>query len=438
MAVKSDLLQQGFYNALTLIILGSVVGCFADRENNKFKPWIVLLCIALPLFAITKEDSSWIYLFIIPAFIVLLVYFVIEHRNEPRYILKRFCVLALPFLLVIGTNQLWSEINYQVYGVRITTDRNDGNYSRFINSLYAMSENDEDLGYPCWVSFDAIDKAIYCSPSLQEYKDYINNDRLKFYSPEINSGSMNCYPADMVFWYLKWCFRSGGLYENNPAYVNDYFGQVCNELDSAKSEGKISRSKKIFVSKSAGGLSKTQITDQLLPFYFENLYNISTYKDVVVTVGKDDANIDVMNFMTSSTYYTYNGNVNRESDIIIKIDNKIIEVFQIISVPIFYLGIICCSGSLLYLLIKTFKKDKESLQTLIPILGLILIALGYSFAISWFASGFGAYKNGHLSDYFHFLYYAGNAEFVLFALRLLGIGSICRLLIKRCKVNKHQ
>lgn len=81
----AQMVYRNFYQvSLTCIVFACVLGAFAQRNEKGYLKWIIGLCISLPLFVTCKEDSDWIYLLIIPAFALIVIFLIIENKGFKR------------------------------------------------------------------------------------------------------------------------------------------------------------------------------------------------------------------------------------------------------------------------------------------------------------------------------------------------------------------
>ena len=117
----TQVLREGIYPALTILVLAGTIGIVCRYQDSRFRliAWAVGLGVALSAFWLTREEGMWLLpgLFLLGAFTLISLY---RWTGLSFEFFKRSLVCFLPFfilLIFIGSVSLINRIVYGTYAV---------------------------------------------------------------------------------------------------------------------------------------------------------------------------------------------------------------------------------------------------------------------------------------------------------------------------------
>lgn len=121
--VETNVLREGIYPALCVLVLAGCIGIFVKRESRyrTMACWSGLTGAAFSLFWLRREEAVWL----LPAVLLLAVYTIghlFRRLGASRAFCKRVVLCALPFLMVWLSLQAVSLANLRRYGVYLAVD----------------------------------------------------------------------------------------------------------------------------------------------------------------------------------------------------------------------------------------------------------------------------------------------------------------------------
>lgn len=239
--VSSSYVQLVYRDAITpaliLNMMGALMLSYLNRQH--WKPFLLWLLYALFFWIalwFTREDSIWTVPLIGVFVTVMVVQLVLEknHTQRSERLLKS-AICFMPVVLLFGSIQLLSAINYHYYGIFSTNELNDSRYTDAV-MLLTKIEPDEEQDYVT-ISHSAIRKAYEASPTFAELKPIIEHDYEV--SPLLAAGrnpDNGEFNEDLITWELRGAACSMGHYSSGQA-SEAFWGAVAQELQQAMDDG---------------------------------------------------------------------------------------------------------------------------------------------------------------------------------------------------------
>ena len=299
--VTQRIYRQSIIPALVLIIVSSYLAMYKERNNGmkKIVPWVIAASLCYGYFAIIREDAAWFTCFIYGATVVLLGLFIIENRK--RFSVKKLsgCVVCLlcPLIASVITTNAICMINYSHYGLYVKNDFNETNFASVCKLLMSI-EPEEEMPY-VYISKSTLDRAFEASPTFREMQDEMQQRYDTPTSSGLNHGEF--YKA-MFAWNLRWAADAAGLYQD-PLAMNEYFGKVKSELQTAFDTGVFQKRDAIVLSPYARPIRTDDIFD-ILKYSFQGYKDVVTFTDIdsaVVPASGPQHNLAVMRDVTNHT-----------------------------------------------------------------------------------------------------------------------------------------
>ncbi len=217
-----------------------LVYCKIESKNSVVLFWSILAGINMAAIWLNREDSMWI-IPLISIFLIITIAFLIKKRNiiGKKESIKKLVILVFPLVFIVIGNFGLSYTNYVKYGIYTTNDYTATNFEKAYNSLLKIRQD----YYPvkCSITRSMLEEAYEVSPSMQELKPYMDEfyehksydqgDTADKNDGEIEDPLMNIALRDAA--------SRCGYYEN-AVLANDYWGRVCEELERAFEEEKLS------------------------------------------------------------------------------------------------------------------------------------------------------------------------------------------------------
>ena len=290
---------------LALFVISGIIGVYVRRDSSfvKLLGWTVITLIALTMFWQLREDHIWIAGFVIPADVILFIYWikrVVEARkgkkasgdevaelkdadcdfygrkNNAFY--KKFgtglsiaslCLfLILPIATVAVSEYAIAKTNYNRYGIFTLNDRSGTNCGRVMTDMYQIDDG-QDNDIAVWISRAAIEKAYAASPTLASIREQMDYRLSCGVTTETDRGIET--PGDHVEWALRAAAADVGYY-TDAVSTNAFFGQIADELEAGFENGQLSKKEGIYLSSQMKCFQKEDIdmTLSLLPGVLKN------------------------------------------------------------------------------------------------------------------------------------------------------------------------
>ncbi|MBQ7707681.1 MAG: hypothetical protein IJT72_07870, partial [Lachnospiraceae bacterium] len=227
---------------MTLLVIASYIGLYfrRDWEIKKLWKWIVCEAVALMMFWELREDHIWILAFVIPAFLIILIYRIWHNKKD---FLKNTVVMLVPFVMTVVMEIGIATINYNKYGVFTGNDRT-GTYCGKVMSLLYKIDDGEVHDQSVWVSEGAFKKAMEVSPTLNKYSEMLDEEFNNWRIPTQYGIEVQ---GDHAEWALRGALDNAGLYKDAVS-TNEEYKKIYNDLKTGFESGMLKEKKGISLS----------------------------------------------------------------------------------------------------------------------------------------------------------------------------------------------
>lgn len=258
---------------LLLILFSCVFALYVNRKLawRESYGWLAGAVVSFTLYYYLREDSIWLYPFILVAFLICAIthYFVPlkEFRGYGIRLLKTVVFILLPWIGVGLVGLGIATANYHNYGIFCVNDRTQGPFAEMMELIYRVEDDSTDEHV--WVTKDMLWKCIDASPTLSGMRDAIEAG---FNSRALDDGQVH---GDIVQWAMRVGFRNAGYYTDAKETQN-MLNKVVVELQTAYDKGVLVEDKKIHLSAQGRGMNFSEICG-FIPQTLDNFLELSEY-----------------------------------------------------------------------------------------------------------------------------------------------------------------
>ncbi len=245
----TDTYQRVYRNSITaaqvLFVFGSYIGIYIrvkDEQGiqvHKLIGWVLVGCVSLSWFWITREDSVWIAPFVAAASVIIII--VLVRSSLRKAVAICLCVaVALPVVCTAATSMIVRMINQEHYGVSVLAEINEGNFSRMIKDLYAIEPKSLPENHRVACPHECLVRAYAASPTLASVKQEVENRFFRWGDyvdsdpgdKEVNGGEF--------FWVFRLAANDAGRYVSAPE-IDAFYGKIADEIETAFANGSLER-----------------------------------------------------------------------------------------------------------------------------------------------------------------------------------------------------
>jgi len=414
--------RNGVQIASTIFVVATAIGLFTRRDNvKKHFLWILFNSAFLSFFYIVKEDGIWLLPFEISALVITGIYLFFEFNKKIK---KQMLLLFIPIVMLIVTVLSYCYVNYHKYGVFTITDRT-GTYFHLV--LEDMMKIKSDHTAYSWVTKDAFEQAVNVSPSLQLYKDALD-DNMYLDWGLTEDGELQ---TDLFYWRLRYSLAVGGLYNSSGYEVNEFYKNVHSELQQAFDDGILQVDDGFHISSSLPYYSDDEfnsLISQIFPM-LNILFNYSIIQNDIAlyeSTGSIEQIQEVKDYTLSKIYNADDNNY--IVNMVFNIEKNIANVYMQFGLMFGIVGII---GNLVFIIKSVtnfFKKKFDNLSQFLIELGLMATFMLYFTIILWFSYKF-TNRVGIFFGYMH------PAHILLNILTIIGIYNLFNIMFDFCKTK---
>ena len=290
---SQDLFQRLYRNSISIIellfFLGSVIRVLF-RKDKKIYDYI-LLGLSLSLMFLTREDNIWTY----PIILFFIVYNILKNRK-----IKNIVYNFIPIIILIGSLNLISFINYKNYGIYTYNEIQKSEFHNTYKKILQIKDDEkkEQVSIPKSTFYKLADNSKVFNMTRNKIDYYY-----KIYADprigEIYNGNIIWYFRYIV--YLENKFKSGKESE-------EYYKKLGEEIDELFDKGVL---EKEFTMPSSFMAVPTR--DDLIETVKNVFYTIgytATYQDIKTLTKTDNYKFDVMVKAYTFKYTDYHHTVN--------------------------------------------------------------------------------------------------------------------------------
>ncbi len=232
--------QRVYRNSVTqaqvLFVFGGYIGAFVrgkDGIRTQIK-WLLAAGLGLASIWLCREDGMWIVPFAVIAGCVIAA----SGWKKSRV---RYGVLSIvPLVILWGSIQIVSVMNYVVYGCYTDNELNKGAFSDTMRNLYSIDLDTEELEYAD-ISRAKLEKVYEISPAMAEIEEELE-ELMDSWSQNTGHKRENKEAKEVengwFFWVLRDAAAAKGYYASSDT-ANEFFYRVSDEIEQAMAEGKI-------------------------------------------------------------------------------------------------------------------------------------------------------------------------------------------------------
>lgn len=232
---------------LVLSVLSCCLMIWHERngEIKKLLPWCILEGVSFAWFYLTREDSVWLYPFVLGAAALTTIKLIWDNkRTTPvKCYAKKICIMAMPVLMCIAATNVLKLKNYMEYGVYVITDFKDTGYADMGKNILKI-KSDEEIDQ-VWVSHSTIEKLYEVSPTFSTLKPSLEamydslDDWVVADNDEIEK--------DYSIWAIRWAADANGVY-SDATTADSFFSKINQEIEQAFESGELEKNDKIVLS----------------------------------------------------------------------------------------------------------------------------------------------------------------------------------------------
>ncbi len=268
-------------------VVACVLGVYLYGRNEQYRQMMAFGVIGFffsAWFQILKEDSIWMFPFVICASAVCIgreLIEVLKNKAEIKPLILVVIAVSLFFAGSAFSGFAVAKINEKYYGVALTNDRSKGEMARLCGALYRIEADDVDEDRNLWITRVALNKAIEASEHLASL------DGLVEAFEEWGNGSAGAYlgwpRGDMCTWAIRTALKRNGYYDNEQK-AQDFCKAVADELEAAFEEGRLTKRKQVYLTGYIRGFTAAELTDSAL-LSVKTIGLFSAYKNARVSTN---------------------------------------------------------------------------------------------------------------------------------------------------------
>lgn len=231
-------ITESLYLPLTIFLLAGAAGIYALHRCTLLKllPWTFIFSFSFALLWHTRTESIWL----LPGFTWLIIsLFLLNKKRLTDYIPRLILIILLPACLTVSLGYFISSLNFKYYGVKVTHELDEHNFSRAFKQLVRVAPEHHKPYIP--VPRKAMEKAFTVSPAFAELEDYMSR---QFDGQGWSQAGFQWMGIDdeLVNGWFMWAVRDGahslGKHSSAPE-ASSYYGRIAQEISKACAEGEI-------------------------------------------------------------------------------------------------------------------------------------------------------------------------------------------------------
>ena len=359
-----------------LYVVSCCLGIFFNyrEEIKKIIPYMIGLGVFASWMALTREEAVWIVPFTIGSCIITSLFILFDKKCLGKK--KKILLYLIPISIYLFSIFIVCTFNKIEYGEFVRIEQNSKAYKDFIKAISSIDVKSPKLKVD--VSTEARKKVYEISPTFAELEDILereDNSGYKIYgdiSGEIENGWFQ--------WAIYDALDKKG-YSTDLKTLNNYFRKVTNDINKAFEDGKL---KKEDNPVSIFNKENLNLVFENIKKAFEfqiNLEDFEIRQDIDNYV--DEGNPDVLKdrkdefFEISGGFPTNSYTYNYKTDLIkITLLIKIFKIYQVLSKPLFIIGLVIYLLTIIkFLFVKPKFENYKELIILTSLLMLYFIRL---------------------------------------------------------------
>lgn len=229
--------------SLTTFVVASSLGLYLRRKNNTFEllSWALGLGLSLGGLMISKEDSYWLYPFVLLILLICIIEIIKSdqykaNKNKIFLFILPIVVWHIPILLV-------SFQNYRHYDYWGVAENMDKDLNRVVNSIVQIETKNWEPYQP--ITEETLQKAYSVSPEFSNLEQYLSNgySGWKYNSDLALFAKPNWYKdkylvggtylsGNFFYWMFRGALGDSGYYANGK-YPRESLQLMAEQLETA-------------------------------------------------------------------------------------------------------------------------------------------------------------------------------------------------------------
>lgn len=311
-----------------LLLISSYLGIYANRKEkiSKIVPWSVLAGCAYAGYSLLREDTIWISCFVFGATLIIMVLLVIEKGDIFIAKLKRAIIFLLPVIICFMGITTIKTINYDKYGLYETDDFGHTYYSEMGKKILKI-QSDYEVEH-VWITRGTVEKLYEVSPTFATLKPYLD----EIY-PTYDTWGFGAVDGeierDYVTWAIRWAAGKAGVYDQGAEYANEFYKNICDEIDAAYENGKLLENDNIILSNLARPFNLKEDIVPCLKTIAKGLYYDMTYSTLkCIVFNSTGAEQDIIDMSSMASTVRINASNSAGYAKSVAVANLVIKVYQ--------------------------------------------------------------------------------------------------------------
>lgn len=232
------LARQTLYMPLVVFFLSSLIAIIfyvVKREHfRKLLPWSLLCSVSLAAALNTREEGIWMITTLTPLIIVMSAYSYFHKRFD--YLICFFIICFFPFI----THHYIASMNYEKYGVKITNEMKEKNYSLAWDAVLSLNtilpsyynSDTKVINEEIHMTLETRDKMLKISPLTKQVIEQVLDKKTGLYR-----GFKDKVNGTYGLWLLRDAMDYAGYYQT-PKLAMETYGKLADDIEAYCQEEK--------------------------------------------------------------------------------------------------------------------------------------------------------------------------------------------------------
>jgi hypothetical protein len=216
-----------------LLTVACVIGMafrYREKKMASFYFFAVSGGLSTGASALLREDSYWLWPFVIAGFLVML-FMLFFRKGEKKWhktgLMAAFCAIAF---ICVGA---WCGMNYKYYGRFIVSDFTSKESQAAYGAITRIKVSD-DVPLDTPIPYEYRQQLYAASPTLATIEPYLEND-CSIWQKDNGAGELD-FSGSALYWAVRSAASYAGYYET-PQKAQEFYEQVAQELNAAYETG---------------------------------------------------------------------------------------------------------------------------------------------------------------------------------------------------------
>lgn len=228
------------FSSMVLLIgwsIGSILNFTIHFNKQSYCFTLISGLIGLCFWENLREDSSWIYLYLIISFVIIFIFNFIKKKN----LLKLSLLIVLPLLVLCVENTIIATLNYRYYNRFVVNEYKSKDFKEVIGTMSAIKGKNWVINVP--VNTDVRKQLYRYVPISREFEPYLDGNAKDNVQGMKNIGVQEpSLGRDYQGGWFPWAYRGAvvrtGKIHNSKDF-KDYNIKLVQQINDAVRSGKI-------------------------------------------------------------------------------------------------------------------------------------------------------------------------------------------------------